>query len=418
MLASNITVKRANHDLTLEEAQELITHSVLTRGSRSIPSWSALGSILRQDILSDIDYPNADVSTRDGYCLQASATSEASPEAPVRLRPIGLIRAGKVPAFNLAGKQCARIMTGAVLPEGADSIVQTEDVTVEDGRIIISTPVMPGRFVKTAGQIVTKGERVLEAGRLITPAAVGLLAEFGIDAVAVSEELLVGVLATGDEVVPHSTYPLKGFVRDSNARMLIALLDDMWLPVIDAEISRDLCLDIHLHIKNCTDCDAIIIAGGTGTGERDLVGHCLKDMGANPVKIHLRMKPGRRMVFGRLGRQEVFCLPGNPVACFVLFHLMVKPALLAMMGSCQPLPIPIKGRWAATTRDVSGIRTFMPSRLMPDLGVEPLTSTGLGDMVGLAQANCLVSIPEGTERVKYDQVVDVYPIGSVPWTGV
>ncbi len=404
-------------DLTLEQAQELVVSSVPVVGSRSIPLWSALGNVLRQDIVSDVDHPTADISNRDGYCLIASQTSDASPAAPVRMALTGEVAAGVLPDFELATGECARIPTGGVLPRGADAVVMTEEAALDGDSVLIAGPVACGQHVLNQGAVVAKGQRILQAGRLLTPSALGVLAAFGVEAVMASSDIQVGMFATGDELVPREALPARGKVRNSNARMLTALVDEMWLGVFDAEIATDTMVDIRHHIIDCAACEAIITTGGTGAGERDLVPECLRRMGAEIVVHGLNMRPGKSVVFARLGDQAVFCLPGNPVGCFVLFHMLVRPALLAMMGCVQPLPVPIQGRWIPSTRDLPSLRTLVPSRLLPDLGVDPLGPGELGNMLGLAEANSIVSLPEDGGRVVHDWPVDVYPVGPVPWTG-
>jgi molybdenum cofactor synthesis domain-containing protein len=417
MLALDIAVYRDKHDITLEHAHELIVANVPVVGCQSIPLWSALGNVLRQDISSDVDHPTADISTRDGYCLDASQTRGASPESPVTLTIRGAITAGTLPDVNLAAGECASVATGAVLPAGANAVVMTEEANPDDDVVRISRRVAPGECVRGRGEVVSKGERVMQAGRLLVPSALGLLAAFGVEAVLVSKEVQVGILATGNELVPHKDFPDRGKVRDSNAKMLTALADEMWLAVFDAQIASDTLADLDLHIRNCSGCEIVVITGGTGVGEHDLALRCLQNMGASIIVSGLNMRPGKRVIFAKRSEQAVFCLPGNPVGCFVLFHMLVKPALLAMMGSIQPLPVPIKGRWIPSTRDLPPVRTLMPSRLLPDLGVEPLGPGELGNVLRLVEANSIVSLPDDMGRVRHDQVVDVFPVGSIPWTG-
>jgi molybdenum cofactor synthesis domain-containing protein len=417
VLALDTVVNQEVRDLTLEQAQKLVARRVPVVGYRCVPLRSALGSVLRQDAISDVDHPTADISRRDGYCLNACQTSDASRVAPVTLALRGDVAAGVLPDFGLAAGECARIPTGGVLPKGADTVVMAEEVDLDGDSVLIAGPVPCGQHVLSRGVLARKGQRVLQAGRLLTPSALGVLAAFGVEAVMVSGDIQVGVFATGDELVPREALPAGGEIRSSNTQMLAALVDEMRLRVLDAEIADDSLDDIRQHIMDCAACEVIITTGGTGMGGRDLVPECLRRMGGEIVVHGLNMRPGKSVIFGRLGHQAVFCLPGNPVGCFVLFHMLVRPALLAMMGCLNPLPVPIPGRWIPSSRQSPPVTTLVPSRLLPDLGVDPLEPGELRNMLGLAQANSIVVLPEDREKIAHDGPVDVYPLGAIPWTG-
>lgn len=417
MLASNTVVDRDEHGITLSQAQRIVKHSVTLLGVENVPLAKSRGRILRQDILSDVDYPTADVSGVDGYCLDASDTQEAVPSRPVLLTLKAKVLAGTLPSTRLGKGECAHVATGAVLPDGADAVTRIEDVHLCGDRIALGRPVTAGSGVRKTGEIARKGERVLEEGRLIDAKAVGLLAALGAVSVAVSKRPRVAVLATGDEVVKDGQTPGRGFVRNSNTRMLTALLADLGLDVYDAGIARDTGRHVLQGIDRCGKCDVVLLTGGTSVGEHDLVFQCLKEAHAEIGFRGLRMSPGRHMLFAKRRGQVYFSLPGGPVACLVLFHVIVRPALLAMMGARYPSPVPARARWTGPAQETSGCRTFVLSNFLPDLTVRPVRSRGRGDVLALERANSVTSFPEDVCRIEYDQIVEVFVVGPMQWTG-
>jgi molybdenum cofactor synthesis domain-containing protein len=352
----------------------------------------------------------------DGYYLLASDTSRASPEHPARLRVRSTVRAGEVPSFEISSGECAQVMTGAILPGGADAVTRAEDVTAKNGVVCISEPVPQWSLIRKCGEVVRRGDPVLKQGWRVTPAVIGLLSAVATGPLEVSRKPRVGVLSTGDEMVPSGVRPGPGRVRNSNAHMLLALAGEMGLPVLDAGISRDDESEIARLIETSSDCDIVILTGGTASGRHDLVADVLRGMSVRPVFQGLRMLPGRHMLFALDAGRVYMCLPGNPVACFVLFHLIVRPAILAMMGAARPAPVPLRARWAAAGRTQPDMQVIMPGRLLADSQVEPVPSGGSADVLALARADCLVSLPEGLARVRRGQEVDVFLTGGMPWS--
>jgi molybdopterin molybdotransferase len=416
MLASSIVVDDNEHNVTLEDGLTAIRQYVPVLGTKSIEITSSRGNVLRQDIISDIDYPTADISAVDGYCFRASDTARASAGAPVMLAVCGTVKAGETASFELAPRECANVMTGAILPSGADAVVRSEAMKVTNDTIVISGPVARWSSVRRAGEVAQKMDVVLREGSVITPAAVGLLAAVGAGRIEASEKPRVGILATGDELVPSGTHPAPGHTRSSNAVMLLAMADELGLPVFDAGISRDDESEIVRHIETCGDCDVVILTGGTAAGRHDLVPAALERAGAQMIFRGLLMQPGRHMLFALRERSVCIGLPGNPVACLVLFHTIVRPTLMAMMGAKQLIPMPFTAKWVGPDRSKPDIRVFTPGRWVGDSEVEPVGSRGSADVVGLAAADCLVSLPGGSREVKHGQPVDVFTAGRTLWS--
>jgi molybdenum cofactor synthesis domain-containing protein len=416
VLTSDIVVSEHARNITLQDALAAIRRSVPLIATESIDITAAGGSVLRQDVLSDIDYPNAGVSAVDGYCLLALDTSDASGRHPSVLRVRGTVRAGEVPSFEIKPGECAGLTTGSVLPGGADAVTRGEDVTAKNGVVRVSAPIPQGSLVRRIGEVVRKGDAVLKQGSMVTPAAVGLLTAVAVGPLEVSRKPRVGVLSTGDEIVPSGVQPGPGRVRNSNAQMLLSLVRELGLPVFDAGISGDDESEIARGVEACSGCDVVILTGGTAGGRHDLVGDALRGVGARPVFRGLRMLPGKHMLFALDAGRVYICLPGNPVACFVLFHMLARPAILAMMGAAHPIPAPSRARWAAAARSKPDMQVMLPGRLLEDMRAEPVPAGGSADVLALARTDCLVSLAEGLTRVRRGQQVDVFPTGGARWS--
>jgi molybdopterin molybdotransferase len=399
--------------VSLKEAQSIVTRSVRTLEQERLPRSRAVGRIIRQDVISDVDYPSADVSAVDGYCFAASATSGASQASPKRLRITDVVKAGKSPAFRLDMGSCASIMTGAALPGDTDAVVRREDVESVGQHIVIRAPVLPQNLVRKVGEIAKKGDLVLESGALITPLMAGLLSSLGSNDIDISRKPSVAVIATGDEIVPGNVYPPTGCIRGSNSPILTSLLTSAGCDVYDAGISHDTEEDLLGHVEMCLDRDVIVTTGGVAGGEYDVVAECLKRIGADIVFSEVRMMPGRRTSFARKGDLALFCLPGNPVSAVVMFQMLVRPALMAMMGVKDVLPLPLKVRIASALEKQPQLLTLIPSRLLPDLRVQPVRFLGSGDVRGLARVNSLISVEEDIVSVAAENLVDVFPIEGV-----
>jgi molybdopterin molybdotransferase len=406
---------RPKINIALEEAQRLAIMAVPSLASEMVSVRQALWRVPMENVVSDIDYPTADVAAVDGYALDASVAEPASETAPVVLSVIGAVRAGQLPDFTLGTAECARIATGAVLPQGADAVIMLEDVDARGDRIRVLGPVRSGDLVRMAGEIVRKGQQILRKGERISPPIAGMLACCGVPSLEVSCKPRVGVFATGNEVVPYGIRPDQGKVTNSICQMIIAMLEDMGCETSDKGISNDSQPDIVEHIEACGACDAVVITGGTSAGEFDLVPAALDESGAGIVFRGLDLVPGRSTLLARRQDQPIWCLPGSPLSALVLLEMLVMPGLRAAMGFSEAIASPLKARWSGSGMDLPKVHTFVPAILAGDLTVTPVGSRGWGDVVALARANALVSFPDGISRVADEDIVDVYPLSAKRW---
>jgi molybdopterin molybdotransferase len=400
------------HNISFEQFQDIVRETIPLLGSEMVSVTEASGRVLRETVTSDIAYPNATVSAADGYCLRASATAGATSTDPARLAVRATITAGMPGQSSLGEGECARLMTGAMLPPGADAVVRVEEVTETDGVILIAEPVQEGALVRRKGEIIRQGETALNEGLALTPGHLAVLAALHSGPVSVSRLPVVGVIVTGDELTDHRDVPEPGCVRSSNGVMLGGLLRSRGIKMRHGGISPDSTTALSRHLKTLAGSDVVIISGGLGVGEHDLTTDTLDGMGASIILRGVRMKPGRHMALARLGETFCFCLPGSPVGCFILFHLVVWPALLVMMGARQAFPEPVAARWGGPSIETISDRRVMLAALDSDLAAQPVVCHGSGDIRSIGAADCLVTIPGGVGRISHGQKVEVFTLGS------
>jgi molybdopterin molybdotransferase len=260
--------------------------------------------------------------------------------APARLTVGGRVPAGATAARALRAGEAFRIFTGAPLPEGADSVIPQEEVTAEDGSLLISRPVKAGEYVRPRGEDMRGGEQVLERGRALGPAEIGLLATLGRAQVSAVRRPRVGILSTGDEIVDLGGALGPGQISNSNSYSLMAQVAEAGALSVNLGVARDRLEDIETRLGWGLGCDALISSAGVSVGEHDFVKAALARLGAEQHLWLVDMRPGKPIAFatipaGPKGALPVFALPGNPVSAMVTFELFVRPALLKMGGHAR-----------------------------------------------------------------------------------
>ena len=306
--------------------------------AESVPLTAAAGRTLSEDIIAEEYVPDFNRSTVDGYAVRAADTFGCSDAIPAILSLQGEIRMGEDAGFALLRENCAYVPTGGALPEGADCAVMleyTEDYG--DGTIGILKPGAPGMNVIFRGDDVYPGKVVLQAGRVLTAQDIGALAAVGKTSVPVSRRLNVGIISTGDELVPPEQKPLPGQVRDVNTALLSALLTEQGAEVHSYGIIVD---DEDLLRETVTravqECDAVLLSGGSSVGVKDASCRIIESLGE--LLLHgIALKPGKPTIMGRSGNKPLIGLPGHPVAAFVVARLFVVPLLDRLAGRERPL---------------------------------------------------------------------------------
>ncbi len=360
-----------------------------TLGCEEVPLADSLGRVLREDVSSDIEMPPFDRAAMDGYAVRASDVSEAPRTLPVA----GLIKAGDPPDFELPAGQAAQIMTGAPVPSAADAVVpveQTERAGGDDVRLL-SAPAA-GAHVAPRGSEVRRGDRVLEAGRLVDAAATAVLATVGRAQVSVGKRPSVAVLVTGDELVPVEALPQGGQIRNSNGPALAAQARSCGAVVAPLGVAADRADALAAAMRPGLEADVLVVSGGVSAGEFDLVEDVFAGYGVEVFFDQVAIKPGKPLVFGRRDETLVFGLPGNPVSAMVTFEVFVRPALLALQGACALGRPVVVAELLGSLKNRSKRSAHLPvvvSARGSGLFAEPVQSRGSADVVAHARATGL-----------------------------
>ncbi|MGB2797517.1 MAG: gephyrin-like molybdotransferase Glp [Phycisphaerae bacterium] len=378
-----------------QEALRIVLEKSPRLEAVEVPLPEADGAVLAEPVASDSDLPPFDKSAMDGYAVRSADLARL----PVDLAIVESLPAGTAPTRPIQGGTCAKIMTGAPVPAGADCVVKVEDTeALPDERVrILRTD--PGRNICARGEDVRKGETVLEAGRVLRPPEIGLLASVGRERVRTVRRPAVAVLATGDELVSVSTVPGPGQIRDANSWSLLACCRRAGVGAESLGVARDTLDHLGDRIARGLERDVLLVSGGVSVGEWDLVPKVLRDLGVTIHFATVRMKPGKPTLFATHGRGLVFGLPGNPVSTIVGFHLFVLPALRRMMGWVDPAP-PTVTATLAIGAEVRGNRTaFVPAVLRREgktWAAEVIETRGSADLVGFSRADALLALEPGT----------------------
>ena len=318
--------------LSVDEARERLLSRIERLGTTNIPVHDALGCVLSQDIVATEDNPPFDNSAMDGFAVRSEDVRGASEADPVTLRIIETVSAGLAPSMTVSPRTATRIMTGAMVPDGADAVVMVEETRADGHTVFIQASADAHQNIRDAGGSVRAGDKVLDAGAVIRPAEMAMLAALNVVSVPTFRKPKIAVLSTGDELTPLGE-PLKpGKIRDSNRYGLIGQILDAGAIPIDLGVAIDDPNVVEDMIRAGLDeADALVTSGGVSMGELDVVRDVLEKLG----KLHfwrVAMKPGKPQAFGDVLGKPVFALPGNPVSSMVVFELFVRPALLKMAG--------------------------------------------------------------------------------------
>jgi molybdopterin molybdotransferase len=393
--------------LPVAQAQEFIARLVpRVEAVEMLALRSALGRVLARDIVSPIDVPTHDNSAMDGYALRGA---ELSVDAPTRFAIAGTGLAGQRFEGAVPLGHCVRIMTGAVMPQGADTVVIQEVVKKDGDRVTIPPGQKKAQNVRYAGEDLTKGKTILAPGRLIRPAEIGLIASLGIGAVKVKRRLRVAFFATGDELASIGETLKEGEVYDSNRYTLHGMLARLGVEIIDMGVVRDDPTLLEKAFRKAQTADVVITTGGVSVGEADFVKQLMAKLG-EVLFWKIAMRPGRPMAFGRIGEAFLFGLPGNPVAVMVTFYQFVRDALVHLSGrSAEPLPL-LKAESAENLRKVPGRTEYQRGIVFEEQGQWKVRTTGQqgsGVLRSMAEANCFIVLEHERGSVKAGELVAV-----------
>ena len=397
--------------ISVAEAIQIVRQQTRQLPKELVELRYALGRVLAQDVVADTDLPPFDRSQMDGYAVRAADVKEA----PARLRIVGESAAGRGWHQQLEEGQAVRIMTGAPVPAGADSVQQVELTTeLKDGTVVeLLESVEIGKSIVSRGAEIKAGEIVLSAGTTINAAMMAVLAAFGYANVEVFRKPRVAVLATGTELVAVDQKPGQDQIRDSNNYSIGAYAELAGAIVERLPVAGDETSVLKRQIKEAAKrCDVIVTSGGVSMGVYDVTKSALKELEAELFFERVALRPGKPTVFGRLPNGTlVFGLPGNPVSVSVTFNLFARTAILAMQGATEPA---LKHETAMLAKSVKGTverESYLPVQLTTnddgELIAFPLKWGGSSDFVAFAVATALVIVPANVKTIEAGSLLSV-----------
>ena len=376
-----------------------------------VPVRAALGRVLAEDIVSPLDVPAHDNSAMDGWAMRFA---DLSANGETRLRVVGTAFAGHHLELAVGPGECARVMTGAVMPAGTDTVVIQEEVRTEGELAIIPAGQKQGQNRRLAGEDLAAGRVVLKAGRVMHPAELGLIASLGIGEVSVRRKLRVAFFSTGDELCSIGAPLGKGQVYDSNRYTLHGMLARLGVDSIDMGVVRDDPAALEAALREAGACaDAVVTSGGVSVGEADFTRKLMTDLG-DVAFWKIAMRPGRPMAFGRIGGAHFFGLPGNPVAVMVTFYEFVRDALLALSGRTDDFALPLFRVPSETSLRKKPGRTEYQRGILSrspqgEWRVRITGQQGSGVLRSMSEANCFIVLEHERGEVKAGDLVSVQP---------
>ncbi len=397
--------------LEVHEALTRLLDAIAPLPSVVVPLKDASGLTLAERIVADRDYPPTDRSAMDGFAVRAADC--AAPGRALTLK--GEVRAGQdATGIRVGPGEAVRILTGGVVPIGADAVVMVE-LTDEDrsaGSVLVKEPPAIGQHIRRRGEDLRAGVTVQEPGAIVRGAEVAALAAVGRARVAVVRPPEASVISTGDELVETDAAPASHQIRDSNAKMLLALLHSRRVSARYLGIAGDDPAALRERIAEGLACDVLILSGGVSIGEHDLVGAALTEAGCEVLFHNVSMRPGKPLLAARRGGCIVLGLPGNPVSAFTGFQVFVVPALRKMMGHPSPVATPLRATLVAELRRRPGRLTYHLAQLRWRDGkafVAAVPSASSGDVFSLVRANAFLVAPGSTDPIPAGAEVDVVP---------
>jgi molybdopterin molybdotransferase len=392
--------------LRVDKASEAIRACLVPiKENQKIPTREALGRVLAEDIVPSVNVPAHDNSAMDGYAVRFSDL-----DAETSLSEIGAAFAGRVFEGKVGPGQCVRVMTGAVMPAGTDTVVIQEVTRKEGDRVVVPGGQKKSQNVRYAGEDLKAGVPVLKAGKALRAAELGLIASLGKGEVSVKRKLRVAFFSTGDELASIGTPLKQGEVYDSNRYTLYGMLARLGVEIIDLGVVRDDPAQLEAALRKASQSDVVITTGGVSVGEADFVKPLMAKLG-EALFWKIAMRPGRPMAFGKIQNAYLFGLPGNPVAVMVTFYEFVRDALLYLSGRSDDYAIPLlKVAAAVPLRKVPGRTEYQRGVLFREGGDWKVRTTGQqgsGVLRSMSEANCFIVLEHDRGKVAAGELVSV-----------
>lgn len=400
--------------ITVEEARRLILDTVSPMPSVRMPLVQALGRILAEPVDSPCAHPPFDNSAMDGYAVRSEDLALACPQRPVRLPVRAEVAAGCGEAPALAPLTACRIMTGAIIPRGADAVIKVEETREVDGHVTFERAARTGQNVRLTGEDLPAGARVLEAGTLLNAARIGLLAGVGRSHVEVHPAPRVAIVTTGNELVEPGATLAPGQIYGSNAYALTGMILEAGAIPVPLGVARDDRQATQALVEQALACDVVITTGGVSVGRFDHVGETFARLGV----VHfdrVAQQPGKPFTYATLAGKPSFGLPGNPVAAMVAFEYYVRPALLRMMGHRRLDRKTVRAVLSEPCSKSSGRTAFLRAIVKPGADGYRATLTGSqgsGHLTSMAAANALLIIPAERSAAEPGETFEALLLGD------
>jgi molybdopterin molybdotransferase len=383
--------------LSLSAAQQCILQHTTSLGVESVKLEKSLGRVLAETICSNRDHPPYDVSAMDGYAVRAADLINV----PATLTVVEDIKAGAMPMMAVMAGQCARIMTGAPMPQGADTVIRVEDTqALQHDTVQINQTAKLGTDIRQRGENLRTGEVVFNAGIEITPGVLGILAMVKRAEVLVQRRPRVAILSSGDELEGLDEPFDANKIPDANSYTLMAQVQALGIEPILLGIARDDPLELSQYLMRGLDFDVLLISGGTSVGVYDFVRPTIEALGIQMHFWRVAIRPGHPIAFGTTPTTKVFCLPGNPVSSMVCFEQFVAPALRSMMGHSRLYRRTIKAKLAHPLKHRSGrtelVRVTLSRDAQQGYVATATGAQGSGVLLSMAHADGFLVVPSNS----------------------
>ncbi len=396
--------------ISVEGALNRILSRIRVLGLEKVDIMASLGRVIGEDILVPRDIPPLDNSAMDGYAVRSADIKGASREKPISLKVIEDLPAGALARGSVAAGQAIRIMTGAPIPPGADTVVMVEDTEKAGKEVRVFQGVPAGENIRRAGEDVKKGDRVISKGSVIRAAEVGMLASVGRAFVYVHQRPVVAILCTGDELVDVGEAVADHKIVSSNSYTLSAQVMECGALPLQLGIAKDVSTEIEEKFRQGLRADVIVSSAGVSVGEYDMVKDVLGRIGFEMDFWGVAMRPGQPLAFGTIGDKPTFGLPGNPVSSMVSFEQFVRPSLLKMMGHKKLFRPVVEAILKEEITKKPDRTHFMRAKLSLEEDRYVVTTTGpqgSGILNSMVEANALVIVPEEKTEVRAGEKVRV-----------
>jgi len=414
--------KDAMQGLTpLEEAQKIVLDSTPVLGLEKIPLLDTLGRVLGEDIIVERDNPPWDNSAMDGFAVRWDDIKREHPiDKPVTLTVIEDVPAGKMPTKTVGPGQAIRIMTGAPVPKGADTVLKVEDTEHTPDSVRVFKPELKGSNIRPQGEDVKKGERIIAKGTPVRPGEAGMLAILAKSFVFVHQRPRVAILSTGDELADlDERYSEEKIINSNSYGIAAAVQYAGGIPFL-LGIAKDNPAALKEKISYGLTADILVLSGGVSMGDYDFTKAVFQDLGAAMNFWKLAIKPGQPLAFGKIQGKLAFGLPGNPVSSMVTFEQLVRPAMLKMGGHRSYGRPVVQALFQEKFSKRADRRHFLRGVLTNEGGVFKVWTTGdqgSGILTSMVKANCLIDVPMEVERLNPGDPISVQLLSEQGWDG-